>query len=198
MVACRDCLGMGWTRMEDVMSKGIKKVVSGPLTGEDESAAGVVLQFPDGTKAACNLEDLSPEMVTRLAVHGLSQKLGDSYAGAASEENPLAYAKSRVNDVLAQLASGDWRVTGEGGPKVTLLARALARATGKDLSDCVAVIAAHDGDEDEGKAFKKTLRGQPAIKEATAAIKLEDAQKAAKKTAGASDEQEQDLGALFG
>lgn len=186
------------------MSKFSKKVF-GPLTGNVEDGAAVAITFPDESILALGLEKLSEAVVTRLAVHGLSQKLGDSFAGAASEDNPLTYAKERVAAVIEQLLAGDWRVTGVGGPRVTLLARALARATGQTVEAAVEVLTDKEAELDNGetkkadnpwKQWQASLRGQPAVKAATSEIKLEDAKKAAA-TAPSADAQEADLGELF-
>ena len=50
------------------------------------------------------LADLSSEMVTRLALHGLSQKLGDSYADSTKVTNPQTAACSVWNNLL----EGNW------------------------------------------------------------------------------------------
>lgn len=179
----------------------IAKEVYGPLTkeGHTQDAPAVEVVFPDGNTERVALSDLPAEVVTRLAVHGLSQKLGDSYASAGQQENPLAFAKQRVADVAAQLREGDWRVTSEGGTTVTLLGRALARATGQTEEAAMAKIREREeGDEDEGKAFKKALRAHPDIKKATADIKAEDAKKAQERAAGLETGEAPSLGQLFG
>ena len=50
------------------------------------------------------LADLSNEMVTRLALHGLSQKLGDSYADSTKITDPQTAACS----VWSNLLDGNW------------------------------------------------------------------------------------------
>lgn len=187
------------------MSKTFSKSVSGPLTATPDGEAAVAITFPDDSVLGLALSKLSAAVVTRLAIHGLSQKLGDSYASASSQENPLAFAKERVKSVIEQLLAGEWRVTAEGGPRVTLLARALARATGQTVDAAVEVLANKQAELDnEGKKladnpwkqFQKQLRGQPAIAAAIAAIELEDAQAAAA-AAPKADAQSVDLGKLF-
>ncbi len=175
------------------MSTQIKKVVSGPLTANVEEPAGVVFQYPDGKSISVLLSELSQDMITRLAVHGISQKLGDAYASASKQENPLGWAKEQVQEGLKQLKEGDWRVTTAGGPRATLLARALARATGNELDAAIEVVDGLDDDQ------RKALHKDPAIKQAKAAIKLEDAQKAAERAKGATAEEGSgaDLGAMF-
>ena len=186
------------------MSTQIKKNVFGPLTTSADSDPAVKIVFPDGSEHVSRLSDFKPEVVIRLALHGLSQKLGDSYAGAADEENPLGYAKESVTDVHGQLVNGDWRVTGTGGSRITLLARALARATGQTVEAAQGVIdvKAEYGDDgkpsEAGKAFLKAVRADAAIKAAVAEIKLEDAQKAKAKLGATGEKADvSTLGALF-
>ena len=50
------------------------------------------------------LADLSNEMVARLALHGLSQKLGDSYADSTKVTDPQTAACSVWNNLL----EGNW------------------------------------------------------------------------------------------
>ena len=196
------------------MSTQIKKDTFGPLTTHEDSGPGILIAFPDESEFRFGLVELCKSdaakaalatliqeapVLVRLAVHGSSQKFGDSYASAGSKEQPLSYAKGRVKEVHEQILAGDWRVTGEGGVKITQLARALARATGNTEEDAQAVINGHAeaaGMTEAGhKAWLKELRAQDAIKAAIAAIKLEDAEKAAKNAPKAGNVA--DLGALF-
>lgn len=186
-----------------------KKEVFGPLTANTDHEPAVQFKLPntvnaagetvDGEKYLLLLSELSPEIVTRLAVHGLSQKVGDSFAGAADEPDPVAYAIARIKDTWEQLKRGEWRVTGTGGPRATLLGRALARVSGHTIEEAMAVLQDKEDSlsEEEFKAFLKALRADPSIKQAQADIKLEDAQKAKERASGASGTKA-DLGALFG
>jgi hypothetical protein len=187
----------------------IKKQVFGPLTAHAEEAPAVKFVGPanaDGKPAqevTISLSDLSPEIVTRLALHGLSQKIGDSYAGAAAEPNPTKYSFEQIEDVIGQLKRGEWRVTAAGGPKATLLAKAIARVTGRDLDDVVEMLEGLDDDDTTDPAGKvvpgkKSLQKHPAIVQAKADIKLEEAQKAKERAAGKSTGEAPDLSTLLG
>lgn len=162
------------------MSAQIKKVVFGALTAKADEAAGVAFAFPDGETVTIRLSELPREMVERLAVHGLSQKGGDSYASAGSEENPLGAAKEWLKATLEDLRKGAWRVTTAGGFRATMLARALARVTGQTVEAAQAVVDLNSELDDDGKpsengkAWLKKMRANEQIKAATAAITLED------------------------
>lgn len=140
------------------MATQIKKYVFGPLTGQPDAEPAVTIRFPDDTEETLKLSEakgMTSEFVTQLVesvpvavrsiIHGWSQKVGDSYAGAAKAEaggeTPLAFAKRRVAEVMTQIRNGEWRVTTEGGPRVTELAKGLARATGNTVEEAVQALA---------------------------------------------------------
>ena len=53
----------------------------------DEVGRRVKCVLGNGVCVELGLDELKPEIVTRLALHGLSQKLGDSAASFSKEEN---------------------------------------------------------------------------------------------------------------
>ena len=59
-----------------------------------------------------NLHDLSEVMIKRLALHGLSQKLGDSYANASADGSD---PRERANSVWANLSNNEWGTERGGG-----------------------------------------------------------------------------------
>lgn len=72
---------------------------------------------------------LSPEIVARLAVHGLHQKIADAASGAETEAEAVASMQKAVDAVLA----GEWtqRTGGGGVDEVTLVRRQIVRAAVK-------------------------------------------------------------------
>ena len=155
---------------------------------KETTDTGVAFTFHDGATLEANLDALSPEMITKLAIHGLSQKVGDSYSG-----EDAANCQTIAESVFKTLVDGEWstRSGGGGGPRISQLAEALAMATGKEIQECVAAIAEMDDDT------KKDLRAHPAIKANIAEIKLAKAQEeAAKAAAGADEEGGFDLSSL--
>jgi hypothetical protein len=127
-------------------------------------------------------------MAGRLAIHGASQKIGDSYAGVAKETDPLAAAKAAVAETIKQIYDGVWRVNAGGGPRVNDLAIAIARVTGQSLEGedgAVAYVAAMS-DED-----KKVMRKKPKIAAELAKIALEKAQKRADELAKKAAEEDE-------
>lgn len=128
--------------------------------------------FEDGATAGHTLGNLKPEMQARLALHGLSQKLGDSFA--SDRDNAAAH----VARVWKNLQDGDWSVRGEGGPRVTQLARAMSEVMGQPIEKCIEVLGTM-GESDEGKSQKKALAANPQIASSMARIRAEDAAKKA-------------------
>lgn len=149
---------------------------------ETNAEAGTVTwTFDDGTQTVFELAKCSADIQKRLALHGASQKGGDSYAGAGQESDPLAYAKAAVADVITQLYNGDWRATSAGPRGPSDLALAVSRALGNTVEEAVAML---DELDDDGK---KALRGKPKVKAQLAAIKAQKAVAAAEKAAKAAE-----------
>jgi hypothetical protein len=137
------------------------------------SEEGVQILFSNEQVVAVQLSELSPEIVTQLALHGLSQKLGDSYAGVKGDAEE---AVSLASAVAERLKNGEFNAKreGTGGTgKVTDLARALAEVAKKDLSEAVGRL-----DQME-KAEKLELRRHPRIAAVLARMAAERAAKAA-------------------
>ncbi len=136
------------------MGKVAKKVV-------DEN--GVTFSFINGEELTCNLHDLPEAIVHKLALHGLSQKVGDSYAGAESVSEALGMAGSTWNN----LVSNQWATKSQRGRKTVA---AMARGLGKSYSECLEVWTAMS------KEKKAALKKHPTILKAMAEIDLERAQ----------------------
>lgn len=116
------------------------------------------------TKEVFQLDNVDEIMLVQLALHGASQKIGDSYAGAAnavkdSDMTIEEYVLSQVTEGIKQLYEGDWsiRTGGTAGPRVTDLARALAEAYGVEESEAADKVAEMDSET------KKAVRKHPAI-----------------------------------
>lgn len=139
----------------------------------------ITFTFDDKMEETFDLSKVNDETKLRLMIHGASQKVGDSYAGAAKAENPLDFAKESVKETIAQLYAGDWRAAGAGvgGPRTTDLATALARVTGKTVEQAAAYIDTLADEE------KKALKAKGKVAAALAAITAERAAERAKKLA---------------
>lgn len=126
----------------------------------------VRFQFANGKTIVCHVGDLGTDIIDRLALHGIAQKVGDAYASATSVDE--AYANAM--EVWKNLQNGLWATRATGGKII----EAMSRATGKTMDEC---LEAYNRLDDEGK---KNLKKHPAIKKAMAEI---DAERAAAQAA---------------
>ena len=122
--------------------------------------------------------DLTPEMVTRAILHGLNGKVGDSAA------DPETDALASMQTVWDNIKAGNWNVRGGGGggPRVTVLAEALAQVTGQELDAVVDKLEGMSAEErrEIPKKYAKVKGAMDAIKAARATEKAKASGKAAK------------------
>lgn len=133
---------------------------------------GVKFEFATGEVVEVKCGDFKGDIQKQLMLHGLSQKLGDSYSGEDSDKCHTIF-----QGVLKNLSEGNWsaRAGGGGAGRISQLAAALARAAGEPIEKCVEKLSEMDD------ATKKTVREHPAVQAALAEIKLEKAQADAEK-----------------
>lgn len=152
------------------MAKIAKKVIN-------VEANSVAFKFSDGSEIAVNLGELSQDTLKQLALHGVSAKLGDNYAGAAEVEeeggDPIAWAKEQVRQTWENLKQGLWTVRGEGGVRVTVLALAIAAVYGITPEEAAEKLSEMDDEK------KKGLQAAPKIAAKVASLKAEAAAKRA-------------------
>lgn len=139
----------------------------------------LTLAFAHGEELSIDANDLPNDMKTACLMHGLKQKVCDSYSGDKDPADALESAAA----VMEALRKGDWstRVAGEGGVRVTQLAKALSMVTGRSIEEAIEVIS-NMNDE-----VKKTLGANPQIKLAIAQIQAEKARLAAEEAQKESD-----------
>jgi predicted HAD superfamily phosphohydrolase len=125
---------------------------------------GVRFTFANDTVLLADLGTLSPDMVKMLAVHGLSQKLGDSYASSET----VAEAIESATGTMKNLQDGNFnaRVQGSGG----ILAEAVARLKGIPVEQAQEMLAALDEEarleiakKPQVKATIDVIKGEKAI-----------------------------------
>jgi erythromycin esterase-like protein len=172
--------------MEAIMAQAQVVKFLGKITPEDHGgqARTVIFTLGNGSKLTACLDSYSAEMIERLAVHGLSQKIGDSASGFAKERDFLG-AFGSMQQVEDNLKQGLWASRSGGG--TSDLVAAIAKIKGVSLEDAQAAV---DKATEEQVA---TLKKHPAIKEAIAKIQAARAKEAAK-GAGSLDELVKGLG----
>ncbi len=152
---------------EKKITKRVETNEAGEVTGR------VVFNFGEGREQIFDIGSVSDAIRQRLALHGASQKIGDSYAGANKADDPIEYAEKAVQETIEQLYAGDWRVSGGvGGPKFSDLAIAISRATGNTVED------SHEFVESMSDEDKKIWRNKGKVKVALIQLRAERAQAA--------------------
>ncbi len=133
---------------------------------KEKTPSGVIITFANGKTLSANLADFSEDIQTWLAVHGLSQKLGDSYA------NPDVDAMEAATDVYQNLVAGkvtDRTGTGEGS--VSLLALAYCQVKG--ITTPVEMLKVRTVLDAKSKEFRADMRKRKDIAAAMAQIQAE-------------------------
>jgi hypothetical protein len=150
----------------------------------------ITFAFEDNTSQVFDISKVKDAVKLRAMFHGFSQKIGDSYAGAGKDANPLKFAKEAVKETIAQLYAGDWRATSEGGPRVTDLALALSMLSGKTIEESVAFVDTLD--DDQKKVWRSKAKVKAKLAEIAAKKAAERAAKLAAKVAGAETPEGED------
>lgn len=140
----------------------------------------VTFAFTNGRKLDIDPAALPTNIWNRLVVHGLLQKVGDSYAGAATADDAYDLAAAVVDSLMAD----EWNAGRESTGGV--IVEALARILGKTVDEAKAAWTALD------EAKQKVLAKEPRIAAMVAKIKLERAERKL-----AQSTEEIDLGGLF-
>lgn len=152
----------------------------------------VLWKWADEKEQTVKVGDFPQNIRDAFAVYGLSQKLGDEYAGAEGPEE----AREAMGSLIESLMQGTWslRRTGTGAARTTMLAEALARVTGQDEETCQAKLAEMDDET------VKSLRNHKQVKAELEAIKLERQKAKAEKAQAEASAAGADaaLGAIFG
>jgi len=128
----------------------------------------------NGKAFSFDLSSYTDEVIHGLALHGLGQKIVDSYAGAKGD---FAYAEDKLTTLSTQLTNGELRAVrapGEAKPKSTELIQAVANLQNLSIVDAGAAVDALDEDQ------LKAVRAHSAIKAEIARIRAEKALAAAK------------------
>ena len=133
------------------------------------------------------VDELSEAMQLVGLGHGILQKTGDAYAGAAkdtadTEQSVEEYIDASIVDSLDRLRKGDWNLrTGGAGPRITDLVRAIAEAYEVDEDEAAEKVATFSADD------KKGARAHPAIKPILDRLSAERAAKKATESAAAAE-----------
>ncbi len=130
-------------------------------------AVAVKFAFTNGAEIVIDPKDLPKNVRDAALMHGLSQKVGDAYAGSANADgDPIAWAHEKAETVVANMMAGLWVTQREAGaPRVSMLLAAFketVEAAGKVFDE--AKMQAKLVDEKTGAAFRKQVLANAAVK----------------------------------
>lgn len=145
----------------------------------DLESQSLTIEFVDGAEEIIvGLRDLPENILPALALHGLSQKMGDSYSG---EPEPRE-ARAKATEVLERLMAGEWSARRERGPGSTSLTiEAIAALRGLTTDQVKAVWETLDDEQ------KKGIRANDGVKAEMARIKAARLAEKAKDTGDEGD-----------
>lgn len=145
-------------------------------------AVALVIKFANGQDLTIDPSSFNATVAKCFLLHGMSQKLGDSYAGAETAE--AAYDKAANLAEAMSGENGQWLQKGEAaGPRVSILAEAVMRAKPEKYPTVESAVAMLQPKTKEERA---AIAAIPAVEAASAAIRAERAVKAAQKAAEAA------------
>lgn len=148
------------------------------------NAVALVISFANGKELVVEPKSFNQSISTCLLLHGISQKLGDSYASTSDADE--AYDKAANLFEALSGEDGEWLQRGEAaGPRVTVLAEAVARAKPEKyptVESAVEMLAAKSKDEKKAIAANKVIAA--AMAEISAERAMERAEKAKAEAGG--------------
>lgn len=122
---------------------------------------GVEFTLGNGQVLVALLDAMPPAIVLRLALHGLSQKVGDSSAGCAGDK-AYGHAFAVMKGVIESLEAGKWGVERESGALADLVT-ALAQI--KKLDEEAVRAAVMKADEATRKGWMKNAKVEAVVLE---------------------------------
>lgn len=132
-----------------------------------------IVEFAFGNGKVLNIDSNGIPEDTRkqLMLHGISQKVGDSFAGVKGN---FVEGIANASDVITQLLNGVWKADREGDarPRLAELAAAIARIKGVPLE--AATAAVEKGTDEQRKQWRSNAK----VKSVIAQIRAEAAAKA--------------------
>lgn len=137
------------------------------FAGHENGVPSVSFYFSNGEmrKFEC-----PQELIAKAAAHGLSQKIGDAFAGVDSVDDCIL----AFDEMAERLGKGEWnaeREVGAGVSGASVLARAIAEVSGKALDEVKAKLKTLSAKQ------KLALRSSPALKPVIDRIEGEKAKK---------------------
>lgn len=137
----------------------------------DLDTGNVEFTFGNGKVLTIDSNAIPEETRKQLMLHGISQKVGDSFAGVKGN---FAEGVQNAEEVIAQLLNGVWKADrdGDAKPRLAELAEAIARIKSVPLEAATKAVEAGTDDQ------RKDWRANAKVKATIAQIRAEKAAKA--------------------
>lgn len=138
----------------------------------DLDTGELTITFGNGKVVSADSNKIPEETRKQLMLHGLAQKVGDSYAGAKGN---FGEAIQSAEDVVEQLYAGVWksaRGEGDAKPRLAELAEAIVRIKQCTLEQATAAV--EKGTDEQRKQWRSNAK----VKAVIAQIRAEKAAKA--------------------
>ena len=153
----------------------------------------ITFDFVDGATEVVEFAKLPANVLAAAARHGISQKLGDTYAQHKNPED----AYDAFMAVLERLQAGEWMKERESaGPRTSMVLEAVVAVMEKAGASIDDAKRKELAELLQDKDARETAMAQPKVKAAYEAIKAQRAAERAEKAAAAADGDEG--GTLFG
>lgn len=147
-------------------------------------AVALMIRFTNGHEISIAPSELKSDIVICAALHGVSQKIGDSYAGSKTVDEAIEKAEALIENLM----EGTWINRAEGAVRTTVLAEALHRAKPEKYASVEAAASTiKDWDSEKRKAVLDANKGVPQLIAAYADIQAERAMSRAEKLGKEAD-----------
>jgi hypothetical protein len=126
----------------------------------DMDSGIVTFTFGNGEVVTCDSNQIPEDTRKQLMLHGISQKVGDSFAGVKGN---YAEGIGNAKDTVTQLLAGVWKAAREDDarPRLAELAEAIARIKQVPLEAATKAVEA--GTEDQRKAWRSNAKVKAVI-----------------------------------
>jgi uncharacterized protein YfaS (alpha-2-macroglobulin family) len=105
---------------------------------ENVETGTVLFTFSHGDVLRCPVNSLPFEMLHLAALHGVKQKVGDSY-GSHADVHTSEQAYTVAVDTWERLLRGDWNMTERAAVPTAYILKAIASIRDKDINEVTAI-----------------------------------------------------------
>jgi hypothetical protein len=150
------------------------KVATKRTVEKNGAPVGIAFDFQNGDNLEILIDNLPEHLIPHLVVHGLGQKIGDSYAGVKGDVNA---AIQNAQAVIDQLLAGEWNAKRQGSGGIII--DVLLRMNPDFQDDRTAAQAWLNEREAEKEGFTAQLKKHPQFRLLKAEIEQERLQQIA-------------------